>query len=398
MEAVVVTNATKTYRRGIGRARIREMLPVPFSTAVATAFPKWWKKDTFNALDDVTFTIESGQSVGVVGHNGAGKTTLLKVVSRVTAPTSGKVFAAGRVAALIDVLVGFHPELSGLENIELVGAMQGYSRKAMVQRVPQILEFAEIDELAATPVKRYSAGMISRLGFGTLTSLELDTIMVDEVLSVGDAAFQRKCIQWLEDFKAAGGTLVFVSHNLGLVRNMTERALWFDHGKLIGDGTTKDVLADYAKAMERRQKDVQRGRARNILDRGLNRWGIGGAVVQEVHMNDAAMNGGGLEITINYESTDLQDGLFAVGFVDESGREVGAAASPVLPMRGGTSVRCVIKPLPFRTGIYFPVVAILSSDGKVRDRWRLDRAVVVDRDGQPGVGDFGPVDIAGTWS
>ena len=115
-------------------------------------------------------------------------------------------------------------------------------------------------------------------------------------------------------------------------------------------------------------------------------------------MDDSSKNGDGLEITINYETTELRDGMFLIGFIDETGHEVGAAASPVLSMADGKAVRCVIKPLPFRTGIYFPVVAILSSDGKVRDRWRLDRAVVVDKDSQPGVEDFGPVDIAGTWS
>ncbi|HWC31678.1 MAG TPA: ATP-binding cassette domain-containing protein [Actinomycetota bacterium] len=157
MNALEIDDITKTYRIGVGRARIREALPWPLDAAFARLFPRWWSKNTFNALEDVSFTVPKGASVGIVGHNGAGKTTMLKVIAGVTAPSRGSITANGRLGALIDVLVGFHPDLTGAENAYLLGAIHGLSRKEMSQRIHRILEFAEIDDLAETPVKRYSS-------------------------------------------------------------------------------------------------------------------------------------------------------------------------------------------------------------------------------------------------
>ena len=404
MDAIGVDGVTKTYRIGVGRARVREMLPWPVDRAAARMFPRWWSRDTFDALEDVSVSIPRASSVGIVGHNGAGKTTLLKVIAGVTAPTRGSVRTTGRIGALIDVLVGFHPDLTGEENTYLLGAMHGVGRKAMAARIPAVLDFAEIHELSKTPVKRYSAGMQARLGFAVLVAIEPEILLVDEVLAVGDAAFQRKCLQWLDGYRSRGGTLVFVSHNLALVRSMTERALWLDHGRLAGEGRTGDVLAEYARTMEQRRDEQGarrlRGLGKMVRTQAAARFGAGGARVREVHVEESGGGEGPLEFSIRYEASSLEQAVFAVGFVDEAGQEIGAATSPTLQVGDGEGViRCAIRPAPFRSGIYFPVAAILSPDGTIQDRWRLDRAVIVDRNGEAALAEeFGPVEIAATWS
>jgi ABC-type polysaccharide/polyol phosphate transport system ATPase subunit len=158
VELITARNLTKTYRIGVGRARVREMLPWPIDKAVAKMFPNWWRRDTFNAVDDVSLSVEAGTCVGLVGHNGAGKTTLLKVLSGVTTPTSGDIRIRGRIAALIDLLVGFHPDLTGRENVYLLGSFHGVGRKAMNARIDRVFEFAEIDEMAIRPAWRPGSG------------------------------------------------------------------------------------------------------------------------------------------------------------------------------------------------------------------------------------------------
>jgi ABC-type polysaccharide/polyol phosphate transport system ATPase subunit len=402
MDAVVARGVTKTYRLGVGRARVREMMPWPLDRVVRRLFPGWWIRDTFNALEDVSVTIPSGSSFGVVGHNGAGKTTLLKVIAGVTAPSVGATSVSGRMGALIDVLIGFHPELTGRENAYLLGAVHGLSRRSMTPRMDGVFEFAEMQDMADTPLKRYSSGMVTRLGFSVIAALDVDILLIDEVLAVGDAAFQRKCIHWLEDYRARGGTLLFVSHNLALVRSMTERAIWLDHGKVSEEGPTGTVLNEYARAMERRDfREPVHGQHEAVslmTSRGHNRWGAGGARVDEVNISEPSTDQADLEVAIRYEAAAVESGIFCIGFVDEGGREIGAAASPPLPLtQGKGSVQCSIRPLPLRPGIYFPVVAILSPDGLVRDRWRLERAVIVNGDGELVVNDFGPVDIPAAW-
>jgi ABC-type polysaccharide/polyol phosphate transport system ATPase subunit len=401
VDAIVASGISKTYRIGVGRARVREMLPWPLDAGVSRLFPRWWARNTFNALEDVSISVPAGDGVGIVGHNGAGKTTLLRVIAGVTAPTRGRVETSGRVGALIDVLVGFHPELTGVENAYLLGAMLGQKRRDMAKRVDGIFEFAEIDELAGTPVKRYSAGMLARLGFATLVGVEPEILLVDEVLAVGDASFQRKCVEWLEGYHTRGGTLLFVSHNLGLIRSMTQRVLWIDHGKIAAEGPTGQILPEYARSLERRA-DPAAGRGmgkKGLVERGMYRWGAGGARVDTVHFEEPDPDEQTLDITITYRASGMERGFFCVGFVDEAGREIGAASSPSIELAEAGTVRCQIQQSSFRSGIYFPVAAILSSDGQVQDRWRLDRAVIVSRNGDTvGAEVFGPVDIPADWS
>lgn len=403
MDLIRVESVTKTYRIGVGRARGREMMPPPFDRAVSKMFPKWWMANTFNALDDVSFNVPKGTSLALLGHNGAGKTTMLKVISGVTAPSQGSVKVNGRIAALIDVLVGFHLDLTGRENTYLLGAVYGFGRKEMNQRLDRILEFAGIEEMADTPLKRYSSGMLARLGFSIIASLDVDVLLVDEILAVGDAAFQRKCVEWLGDFTSNGGTLVFISHNLGLVRSMTQQTIWLDHGRVVERGETDGVLKRYAQAMEQRTNESLSGSSRSaaskvISERGMNRWGAGGARIGSVHVDEAAEDAP-VCVSMTYDTAGLVEGVFSIGFIDEGGTELGAATSSVVKLDPVTgSVRCVIDPFPFRPGIYFPVVAILSAEGRVEDRWRLDRAVVIERSDQGPSLDFGSVTISADWS
>lgn len=403
-DAIVVHQLTKTFRAGVGRARVREMLPPPTDRAIARVFPSWWAKNTFKALDSVSFSIPRGESLGLVGHNGAGKTTMLKVLAGITYPTSGVAHVNGRVAALIDILVGFHPDLTGRENVYLLGAVYGFGRTAMRSRMDRILEFAEIDELAGTPLKRYSTGMVARLGFAIIASLDADALLVDEILAVGDANFQQKCVRWLDDYRASGGTLVFVSHNLALVRSMTKRAVWLDHGRVMAEGPTEDVLSKYGRAMEYRETqggNLRKDKARRaVVARGMYRWGAGGARLEHVHVEEPSYKGEPCTLAIDYVNGEIDEAVFCIGFIDQGGREIGGAASPPLELdREKGAVFCEIHPLPLRPGIYFPVVSVLSRDGIVRDKWRLDRAVVIEQNGVPSFeNDLGPVTIGARWS
>ena len=400
--AADVNGVTKTYRIGVGRARIREALPPPFDRMVARAFPRWWARDTFDALHDVSVSLPRGSSLGVVGHNGAGKTTLLKIIAGVTEATRGSASVAGRVGALIDVLVGTHPDLTGRENVYLLGAIQRYSRKEMAARMDRIVDFAEIEDLIDTPLKRYSAGMVTRIAFATIASLDVDLLLVDEILAVGDAAFQRKCTRWLEEYRAGGGRLRFVSHNLGLVRSMTDQAIWLDKGQVVEGGRTEQILARYGEAMERRDTDHQvpgRGQIRRLLaDRGLHRWGAGGARVLGVKVSDRSFEDEGLHVGISYEAPDLHEGFVWLGLVDEAGHDVVGTRSPLLRLdHGDGSISCTVQP-PLRNGLYFPVVAIASTDGTVRDHWQLDRPIVFERNGNGTPAGMGAVTIPSEWN
>ena len=203
------------------------------------------RRERIWALEDVTFDIPRGHAVGVIGRNGAGKTTLLKILSRITAPTRGEVRITGYVGSLLEVGTGFHPELTGRDNVYLNGAILGMPRREIRRKFDDIVAFAEIERFIDTPVKRYSSGMYVRLAFAVAAHLEPDILVVDEVLAVGDAAFQRKCLGKMDEVRSAGRTVLFVSHNMAAVRTLTREALWLDGGRLVAYGQTDEVVSDY---------------------------------------------------------------------------------------------------------------------------------------------------------
>jgi lipopolysaccharide transport system ATP-binding protein len=259
--AIRVEGLSKRYRIGSASPRyrtIREALvqgvtaPVRNlrrlrrlrSNSAEDDFPAIW------ALRDVSFDIRHGEVVGIIGANGAGKSTLLKILSRVTYPTAGRAVVAGRVGSLLEVGTGFHPELSGRDNVYLNGAILGMDREYIRRRMDEIVEFAGLEMFLDTPVKRYSTGMYLRLAFSVAAHLEPEVLIVDEVLAVGDAVFQRKCLRKMEDAADDGRTALFVSHNLGLVRTLCTRAILLDFGALAGDGTPGAIVQSYLARLE----------------------------------------------------------------------------------------------------------------------------------------------------
>jgi ABC-type polysaccharide/polyol phosphate transport system ATPase subunit len=208
-------------------------------------FGRRTRVERLRALENASFSISPGESVALVGPNGAGKSTTLKLLAGIYEPSAGKVDVSGRVASLLDLGVGFHPELTGAENLYLNGALLGLDRAAMRKLVPEIAEFAELERFLDTPVKFYSAGMFMRLGFSLATACDPDILLVDEVLAVGDAAFQKKCYDRIYGFKGTGRTIVFVSHDAEAVLRLCDRAIWLDSGRMLGDGPASGILSSY---------------------------------------------------------------------------------------------------------------------------------------------------------
>jgi lipopolysaccharide transport system ATP-binding protein len=205
------------------------------------------KRELFWALQDIDFDIRRGENVGVIGFNGAGKSTLLKILSRITAPTTGTVRITGRLGALLELGTGFHPELSGRENVFLSGAILGMTREQVCAKFDAIVDFAEIEDFIDTPVKRYSSGMYVRLAFAVAAHLNPDILLLDELLAVGDFAFQRKCVNFLRKLEEEGATIMFVSHNLFTIRTMCERVIYLRKGRIVFDGAPEEGLRLYEK-------------------------------------------------------------------------------------------------------------------------------------------------------
>src|SRR6266404_2429444 len=232
------------------------------------------KKETFWALKDVDLEVKQGEVLGLIGRNGAGKTTLLKILSRITRPTSGWAEIYGRVGSLLEVGTGFHPELSGRDNIYLSGAILGMTKRDIARKFDEIVAFAELEKFLDMQVKHYSSGMYVRLAFAVAAHLEPEILLVDEVLAVGDLNFQKKCLGKMGDVARAGRTVVLVSHQLNQIRRLSHRVIWIDDGAIRRNGNTAEVVSAYESAMGSKDREPRNGAACSYTKARFVRWEI----------------------------------------------------------------------------------------------------------------------------
>ncbi len=248
--AISLVNVSKLYRRYGGR----QFATLKSALLSGDLVKKLRPDETFQALDDVSFDVARGQTFGVIGRNGSGKSTALKLVAGITKPTSGLVKVQGRVSALIELGAGFHPEISGRENVFINGVMLGMSKREIQQRFDEIVDFAELREFIDAPVKTYSSGMYMRLGFAVAIHVDPDVLLVDEVLAVGDEGFTHKCLDKFAEFKRRNRTILFVTHSLGMVERFCDEAVWLDAGQKRAQGDPTRVVGAYVTDVERQEE------------------------------------------------------------------------------------------------------------------------------------------------
>lgn len=246
--SVEVNQIGKRYRIGVSTRQyntLRDTLAGVFHNPKSRLYTKMTEENSFWALKGVSFKVEEGKAIGIIGRNGAGKSTLLKILSRVTEPTEGSALIHGRVGSLLEVGTGFHPELTGRENIFLNGAILGMKRTEIESKLDEIIAFSEVEKFVDTPVKRYSSGMYLRLAFAVAAHLDPEILVVDEVLAVGDAEFQRKCLGKMSDVASQGRTVLFVSHNMSAIMRLTDQTVVLERGKVVMQGPTADAVDYY---------------------------------------------------------------------------------------------------------------------------------------------------------
>ncbi len=357
--------------------------------------------EEFWALQDVSFDVAKGATVGIIGSNGSGKTTLLKCLTGIYFPERGSVTIDGNVAALLELGAGFHPELSGRENVYLNGAILGMARKEIDRQFDSIIDFAGLEKFIDSPVKNYSSGMVVRLGFSIATHVEPEILLIDEILSVGDAAFQRKSTEKIEQFRRDGRTIVVVSHSLGLVQQLCADVVWLEKGRVREIGPASSVIAAYTGGTYQETNAPGEGVA--------NRWGTGDVRVSTVSIVDS--NGAptevvesGAPVTIVVELSAhmrVETPVIRVMITTPHGDVVwgtttqrGAATLRVL--EGATTARLTLPALPLLEGGYHVSVAVTDSTGSTEydhcDRWLRFQVH------QSDLADTGLVSIPSEWS
>lgn len=377
---ISVSNLSKSYildRRGDKSDGLRHLLenairkPMEILRGIFSERGK--NNSIFWALKDLNLEVERGGMVGIIGRNGAGKSTLLKLLSRITEPTCGRIRLRGRVASLLEVGTGFHPELTGRENIFLNGAILGMSRREIKNRFDEIVDFSEVEKFLDTPVKRYSSGMYVRLAFAVAAHLEPEILIVDEVLAVGDAEFQKKCVGKMEDASSREGrTVLLVSHQLPLIQNLCTRCVLMDQGQIIADGPTDEVIGTYMT------------RGANLVKVALkerkDRAGKGRVQVIGVAMRDADGNVmreaiSGLEVRLSFEYVTLEgmtaeNCVFCVEIKKEARSYIALSTALVdqrkLNVSGPGRIDFIIPKWPLMEGTYH-INTYVGSNGVMED-------------------------------
>ncbi len=376
---IKVENLSKQYRIGgakEGYKTFREILvdtaKAPFQKIYSLVNPKSKSKDlkfeTIWALKDVSFEVKRGEVVGIIGRNGAGKSTLLKVLSKITEPTEGRVELRGRVGSLLEIGTGFHPELTGHENVYLYGAILGMDRWEVTRKFDEIVAFAELKKFIETPVKRYSSGMYMRLAFAVAAYIETEILLVDEVLAVGDSSFQKKCIGKMDEVAKGGRTVLFVSHQLNQIRRLCSRCILMDLGNMQMYGPTIEVLNAYEAAVYYASENECRDKVlSSALDARFIRWEI-----IEPRSNKSNHLTSFETCVIRFilqVSKSIRNGHHGIALWDNEGQLMWAWAAQNVQMEIGLHELVYTLPsLPLRPGVYRWQVSIYE-DGALLDNW-----------------------------
>ena len=366
------------------------------------------KHNTFLALDNISLSVNQGEVYGIIGENGAGKSTFLKLIAKVLKPSRGRIWVKGRVAPLLEVGAGFHPELTGRENVYLNGAMLGFTQQEMDERFQQIVDFAELWDFIDAPLRTYSSGMWARLGFAVATDVDPDILIVDEILSVGDENFQRKSSERIAAFREKGATILLVSHNMSLIEEMCDRAVLFDHGKVVTVGTAKAVVNSYLERV--RGEESQRLAEQGVLNEN-NRWGN-----QTIQIETARILGDngkeqsvfhtGETLIVEFEYSahkSIDEPVFGVAIhrqdgVHITGPNTAFANLKVGRVKGKGKISYTINNLPFLEGLYrFSVAVTNSSDTEMFDYHDRVYAFRVDNHGRDVVEKYGMITLGGEW-
>ncbi len=374
------SNVSKSYRMDRGKPRsFQELflaLARPITRRTFLAQRKEEQK-VFWSLREVNFTVEKGETVGIVGANGAGKSTSLKLISRIISPTSGKVTVNGRVTALLELGAGFHPELSGRDNIFLNGTVMGLTRKQIDYRIDQIIDFAEVGDFIDVPVKDYSSGMYARLGFSVAVHLDPEVVLLDEVLSVGDQAFQQKCNERMLRLRKQGVTTVFVSHSTDAVWRICSRAVWLHKGRMKLEGPAHKVVDAYYKYMLEKNSASQ---PQQPAEWAEGRTGSGEVRVTEIEFlgedfgkalkaRRIFMTNEPMIVRVRYQADEaIEDPLFGLGFFQAdsdahlAGPNNGLSGYAIPLAKGKGFVDYRIERLPFLVGDYLLTTAIYDHE------------------------------------
>jgi ABC-type polysaccharide/polyol phosphate transport system ATPase subunit len=397
--AIIAQGVSKLYRRHAQRNQFRTLKSALLTGSLLSDLDP---KDTFTALDAVSFEVPMGSTFAVIGENGSGKSTLLKLVAGITKPTRGSLSVAGRVSALIELGAGFHPEISGRENVVINAIMLGLTRREVDRRFDEIVEFSELADFIDAPVKTYSSGMYMRLGFAVAIHVDPDVLLIDEVLAVGDEAFTRKCLDKVAEFHRRGKTILFVTHSLGLVEKMCDDALWLRHGKAVDQGDPKRLVDAYLTYVAGGEDQRLVARQERALDDATaeaagvggappepgsgyrpGRWGSRAVEIRALRFLDARgrerrVFAPGESVTVALEvsaASAIEDFVFGLGLFSAEGTSIYGTNTDIegyLPRRleGTGRVLLTLENLSLVEGTYMVDVAAHRRDGTPYDYHR----------------------------
>ena len=401
--AIQLVNVSKVYRK-YGKKHFATLKSALLQRSILDELQP---TDTFTALDNLSMAVPAGATLGLIGRNGSGKSTALKLVAGITKPTTGTVTVRGRISALIELGAGFHPEISGRENVFINGIMLGLSKREIERRFDEIVEFAELREFIDEPVKSYSSGMYMRLGFSVATHVDPDVLLVDEVLAVGDEGFTHKCLDKFADFKRRGKTVLLVTHQLNLVERFCDEAVWLDHGRKLGEGDPKRIVDAYvadvateedkylATADEKAQQESDAAPEQeppaaaddptaDMMKATEGRWGTRQVEITEVVVADASgepshvfQSGDPLRVRLNVRAAEpVSDIVFGVAIFNTEGVCVYGTNTLIeeqalAGIRGDATVTLEFASLDLVEGTYKVDVAAHRQDGAPYDYHRL---------------------------